>query len=267
MKKKSFSYYIYRFIKFCVWLFYPHILVEGEEQLPSQPCVIVGNHSKMNGPIALELYSPRKHFTWCTSEMMHLKEVPAYAYHDFWEEKPKWIRWFYRLLSYIIAPLSVCIFCNADTIAVYKDARVLGTFKDSILKLSQGADLVIFPEHDAPYNHILCDFQDRFVDVARLYYRKTGQELEFVPLYLAPQLKKMYFGKGIRFDASQPIAAERERICTYLKEEITKMAVSLPVHTVIPYKNIPRREYLKNISQEQDVNDKPERGNNEKKKS
>ena len=111
--------------------------------------------------------------------------------------------------------------------------------------------MVIFPEHDADHNHILCEFQDRFIDVAKLYYKKTGKELLFVPLYIAPKLKSMYFGKPIRFDPDAPIAEERSRICKYLMQEITEIAVSLPEHTVIPYRNIPKKHYPSNIPKEE----------------
>ena len=37
------------------------------------------------------------------------------------------------------------------------------------------------------------------------------------------------------------------RLCAALTDAITALAVSLPEHTVIPYRNIPRRQYPKNI--------------------
>ena len=47
--------------------------------------------------------------------------------------------------------------------------------------------MVVFPEHYVPYNHILNDFQDKFIDIARLYYKimelkekKNEQENELV---------------------------------------------------------------------------------------
>ena len=48
-------------------------------------------------------------------------------------------------------------------------------------------------------------------------------------------------------NANAPIAEERIRICHYLMEEVTKIACSLPVHTVIPFKNKPKKEYVTNI--------------------
>lgn len=249
MNKKKISP-IYRIIKTLVRFFYPKMSVAGTETLPEEPFVIVGNHSKMNGPIACELYSPVNRYTWCAGQMMHLKEVPAYAFADFWSEKPGYIRWFYKLLSFLIAPLSVCVFTNAQTVPVYRDKRILTTFRTSIARLQEGTSLVIFPEHNVPYNHILSEFQEHFVDVARFYYRKTGKELSFVPLYIAPALKTMYYGTPIRFRADAPIEEERRRICTYLMDEITHMAVSLPEHTVVPYQNIPKRNYPSNLPKE-----------------
>lgn len=241
---------LYRVIKWLVRFFYPKMEVVGAEKLPEEAALIVGNHAQMNGPIACELYFPGRHCTWCAGEMMHLKEVPAYAYRDFWSHKPKAVRWFYKLLSYLIAPLSVCIFNQGTTVPVYHDARLITTFRETVKRLQAGENVVIFPERDGDYNHILCQFQDRFIDIARVYYKKTGVELAFVPMYIAPELKKMYIGAPIRFCGEHSIQEERQRICTYLMEEITAMACALPEHTVVPYRNIPKREYPSNIPRE-----------------
>ena len=242
---------LYKILKGLVWFFYPKLEVAGSENLPEEAAIIVGNHTQMNGPIAAELYCPGKHYIWCAGQMMHLKDVPEYAFQDFWSQKPKWTHPFYRVLSYIIAPLSVCLFNNAHTIGVYRDTRIVGTFKNTVKRLQEGNHVVIFPEHDVKYNHILYDFQDKFINVAKHYYKNTGKELSFVPLYIAPKLKKMYFGKPIQFCAANPMEEERHRICQYLMDEITEIAQSLPLHTVIPYRNIPKKYYPTNIPKEE----------------
>ena len=166
--RNPFSYALYRFIRFWVWLLYPKIKVNGAENLPEEPCIIVGNHAKANGPIAVELYFPTERYTWCNGEMMHLREVPDYTYRDFWSQKPRHIRWLYRIASFLIAPLSVCVFNNANCIGVYHDLRIMGTFRETVQKLQGGASVVIFPEHHEPHNNIVCAFQDRFIDVAKM---------------------------------------------------------------------------------------------------
>ena len=242
---------LYAFLKRIVKACYPKIEVVGQANLPNEPVIIVGNHSQMNGPIACELYTPGEHYIWCAGEMMHLKDVPAYAYKDFWSNKPKCVRWLYKLMSYIIAPLSVYVFNNANTVGVYHDSRIISTFKQTVQHLQEGSNIVIFPEHSVIHNHIICEFQDRFIDVAKLYYKRTGKAVCFVPMYLAPKLKKMYYGKPIRFRPDEPIAEERTRITQVLMQEITDIAVSLPRHTVIPYNNISKKQYRSNILEEE----------------
>ena len=244
--RRKMSYWFYRFIRFWVWLIYPKITVEGAENLPDEPCIVVGNHAKTNGPVSVELYFPVERYTWCTGEMMHLKEVPDYTYRDFWSKKPKSIRWLYRIASYLIAPLSACVFNNANCIGVYHDLRIMETFKETVQTLQNGASVVIFPEHEVPHNSIVCAFQDRFIDVARMYYKKTGREISFVPLYVAPRLHKLCLGAPVRFHAAAPLEQERARICEAMMDGVTELARALPEHIVVPYPNIPKKQYPTN---------------------
>jgi len=243
-KKTSF---LYKIIRWLVRVFSPKYRLEGTENLPDEPCVIVGNHSQMYGPIAGELYIPGKHDVWCAGEMMNWKEVPAYAYQDFWSKKPIAVRWLYKIASYLITPLSVLVFNSAHTVPVYHDTRLITTFRRSMERLQEGSSMVIFPECYDEHNNIVHAFQDKFIDLARFYYKKTGTALQFVPLYIAPRLSTLYFGTPVRFDPETDIRLERSRICNALMDDITRMAVSLPEHTVVPYPNIPKRDYPKNI--------------------
>ncbi len=236
---------LYRIIRWFVWLFSPKYRLSGEENLPKEPCVIVGNHSHMYGPIAGELYMPGKHYVWCAGEMMNRDEVAAYAYRDFWSGKPKAVRWFYRILSHLIVPLSLEVFGNAHTVAVYHDSRLISTFRESIALLQEGNSMVLFPENYTPRNNIVYGFQDKFVDLARFYYKKTGTALQFVPLYVAPALKTLFFGEPVAFDPTAPIADERTRICEALADRITQIALDQPEHTVVPYPNISKKLYPK----------------------
>lgn len=237
----------YCIVRWFVRLFYPKITLAGTENIPNEACLLVGNHAQMNGPIIGDLYIPENRAIWCAGEMMHLKEVPAYAYQDFWCAKPKGIRWFYKLLSYLIAPIAVGIFNQPHIIGVYRDSRILSTFRQTVDALAGGANVVVFPEQDLPYNHIVNQFQDGFVDIGRLHTRRSGTPLPFVPMYVAPTLKKVYFGTPITYCPDNPKEEERQRICRHLMDEITRLAQSLPRHTVVPYNNIPKSDYPMNI--------------------
>ena len=237
---------LYLLVCALIRLFYRRPDFVGTEKLPQEPCVLVGNHTQMNGPIIGELYFPGKPWIWCAGQMMRFREVPSYAYTDFWSFKPRWTRPFFKLLAYLITPLSVLLFNNARTIAVYHDTRLISTFRSSIEHLQQGDSILIFPEKNKRWNNILYDFQEKFVDLARFYYRKTDKALSFVPFYIAPALGKTFIGDPIAFDPSRPIEEERERVCAAIKNAITEMAAAQPEHTVVPYRNISRRLYPKN---------------------
>jgi hypothetical protein len=242
-KKNQKKPLLFSFIVCMIRIFYRKRKCIGTENLPKGAALIIGNHAQIHGPIASQLFYPHYKYIWCIGQMMHIKEVPDYAYQDFWSQKPKYIRWFFRLCSYIIAPISAYIFTRADAIAVYKDTRLMSTFRETVKKLQEDAHIIIFPEHAKEYNDIVNDFQDKFVDVARLYYKKTGECLSFVPMYNAPKLKTIVFGKPIVFDPELDMETQREKICTYLKEEITTLAKSLPSHKVVPYLNVGGKNY------------------------
>ena len=252
-KKTSLAY---RVVRWLVWLFSPKFRVEGLENLPDEPCVIVGNHCHMYGPIFGELYTPGKHHVWCIGEMMKKEEVADYAFQDFWSAKPKWSLWFYRLLSHLITPLAVLIFNNAHTIPVYHDARLTRTYRESMDRLDEGSRIVIFPECLAPRNNIVHEFQNHFVALARFYHKRTGKALCFVPMYLAPALKTAYFGKPLRYDPDAPFAREQTRICEGLMDGITALALSLPEHRVVPYPNVSKKHYPRSKPLEVFANEK-----------
>jgi hypothetical protein len=137
-----------------VKIFYKKRKFLGLENLGEEPSLIIGNHAQIHGPLACQLYFPSKKRIWCIGQMMHLKEVPSYAYQDFWAYKSKWIRWFYKLLSYVIAIPASYYLSRADTLAVYKDARLLVTYKETMTRLEEGNNIIIFPECHEDFNDI-----------------------------------------------------------------------------------------------------------------
>ena len=226
----------YRVIRGTLDLFYPKVSVEGLEKLPDEPVIFVGNHCQAHGPLVGELRLPFPRKTWCASEMMEREQVAEYAFRDFWSQNPKWTHPFYKALAHAIAPLSVVIFNHAETIPVYRDNRVLSTFRATVQTLEAGTSVLIFPEHDLRHNHVLDDFQDRFIDVAKLCYRRMGKAPAFVPVYVCPALKRVCFGEAVRFDPAAPMDEERARIKAELMDRITDLAEALPRHRVVPYR-------------------------------
>ena len=234
MKRRSFWY---KLLRFFVNIFYKKRTFEGLDNIKDDPVIIVSNHARTNGPLVAELQFPLKRLTWCTGNVLTKKEFIEHAKTDFWGKKPKYIKWLFNIFAHIIAPIGSSVFNSADIIGVYKDARLRNTFKQTVNALIEGYNIIIFPECEEEYNNIVNQFQDKYIDVAVLYYRKTGKCLEFVPMYNAVKLKKVILGKGIKYDPNIPIEEQRKIINDYLTEKITNLAVELPKHKVVNYSN------------------------------
>ena len=237
------SYAVYKVVRGLARVFFRRPEYIGTENLPEDPCVLVGNHAQMHGPVLSEVYLPGPHAVWCNAEMMDIRQVPDYAYRDFWSKKPARVRWLYRIASYLIAPVSACVFGNALCIPVYHDMRIVNTFRQSLSCLEEGKRIVIFPEQAVPHNHIVYDFQDRFIDLGRMYRGRAGRELPFVPMYVCPALGRVIFGRPVYCEPAASPEQARVRVKDALMEAITALADAQPRHRVVPYPNLPKREY------------------------
>ena len=244
------AHFLYRIILFFIRLFYPKIEIEGLENIPEGGAILIGNHAQMDGPLSCRLYLPENTYIWCAGEMMYAREVPGYAFMDFWSFKPKWTHWFFRLLSFLITPLAVILFNNAGCIEVRRDNRVMQTFRETAQRFAEGANVVIFPEENKPCNAIVYDFQDGFPAVAGLCGKMSGRPVPFVPMYLAPKLRKLVIGEPIWYNEKAPRKEERERLRVSLRDAVTELGRSLPGHTVVPYRNIAKKDYPRSTDME-----------------
>ena len=91
MKKQSFTY---KTLKFFINIFYKKRKFEGLENINEEPCIIIGNHAQIHGPLIAEVQFPLKRKTWCIGNVLTKKEFIEHAKTDFWGLKPKCIRWF-----------------------------------------------------------------------------------------------------------------------------------------------------------------------------
>lgn len=249
MKEKKPSWFsrgVYSIFLFFMKIIYRKTKVEGIEKIPGKNTIIVANHAQLNGPIIAQLHMPKNCYIWANGQMAKMSDVSSYAMEDFFPYKKRWLRPLCRLASYALAPLLVCMMNNARVIPVYHDIRLTSTMRESIKKLSEGNNILIFPEKHQQRSNVINCFREHFVDLARLYHRRTGEVLTFLPMYIAPDLKLCCVGEGICYDPCLNIEEQRHGIAEYLASQIEDMAGSLPEHTVVPFDNISRKLYPRN---------------------
>jgi 1-acyl-sn-glycerol-3-phosphate acyltransferase len=248
MKKKYYAmnkpYYtrkrmniIFKFIALIARLFFvkKHELRFKEQIDFSTPSIYIANHATVATPTAIHLYFPGKKRPWVIGAMCSMKTIPEYASKEFWTNlKPAW--WYRKILPVVLSPIGYIIMRGAEAIPVYRDNRMIVTIKKTVQSLEEGVNVYIFPEYDAPYSEYHNDFEDGFVNVASVYYRKTKKKLKFYPLYNCLDKKIMSFGMPVEYNPENPIEEERKRITNYLKENITALAKEIGPHKVISYR-------------------------------
>jgi len=191
--------------------------VQPLSDLKEQPCVLLCRHRNMRGPF----YSIVR---WGG------KDVRTWIYHPFLKKDtffeqmygytltkrlhfPDWLaRIGARVMSAVIPPLITSL----GGVPVYRsDGRIRETFRISMEHLEKGRSILIFPDVDYTSNEGVGDVYDGFFMLERMYYKKTGRHLPFVPVHLDTKARSLTFGKPVSF-TDAPVASEKERV----KEDI-----------------------------------------------
>ena len=60
--------------------------------------------------------------------------------------------------------------------------------------------------------------------IGQLYYNKTGKCAQFIPLYANKRKRTITFGVPTRYNPDLPANDEKERLCTYLRNEMLRIA-------------------------------------------
>ncbi len=204
---------------------------------PSEPAIFIANHSGILGPVVMQKYLKVPKKVWVTSGMTSKANSTNYFFHDMLvgrsSENKKKTRKTAKLIVNLVQPL---IKKNKRFIVVNKSSKaLLNTFKESLNTLISGKSLVIFPEKHLRYGKYVHSFHQGFVDIARLYYNKTGKNISFYPVYIGNKLKTINVGEPVKFDEKLKRKEAGEKISLELQDRIEKLGASLPEHEVIPY--------------------------------
>lgn len=191
----------FRIVRWILKVFMPLKVVQPLSDLQEQPCVILCRHRNMRGPF----YSIVR---WGG------KDVRTWVYHPFCAQKPFYDQMYgYTLTKRLHFPDPLARFCSwfmsivvpplinsLGGIPVYRnDGRIRETFRLSLDQLEQGRSILIFPDIDYTSNDAVGELYDGFFMLERMYYKKTGRHLPFVPALLDTKAKSLTFGKPIVF--------------------------------------------------------------------
>ena len=225
-------------IKAVIWTLWPlcYHKIRGRENVKldeDTPCVFVCNHGEIYGPVVATLYIPFSFRTWVTYEMMDASIIAENTMNGaFQNVKGPWRKILSWIMEKIGAPFVAWVMKSLDSIPVYHDnpRKLMQTFRETVASMQAGDNILIFPENaDTSADHRYAregvgEFFTGFTMVGQLYYNKTGKCPLFVPLYADKHKRVITFGTPTRYDPDAPPNEEKERLCSYLRGEMLKIA-------------------------------------------
>ena len=179
------------------------------------------------------LYVPYSFRPWVTYEMMDRKVVADRTMNGTFQNVKGIRRKILNvLMEKIAAPVLVWVMKSVDSIPVYHDnpRKLMQTFRETTAAMEAGDNILLFPENaDTTVNHRyaregVSEFFTGFAMIGQLYHNKTGKCPLFIPLYANKHKRTLTFGVPTRYNADINANDEKERLCTYLRNEMLKIA-------------------------------------------
>ena len=170
------------------------ISLSGE--LP-QKAIYVANHSAMFGPLIYSLYLPAATAAWGAYPMLGNYRARYHYLRDiYFIQKRHKSKFSATILAFFEAFFSPFFYKGIRVLPAYNDTRFITTVRKSMQMLNNDIGVIIYPEDSNDgYHEILTDFYAGFVELARYYLHKTGQDVPIYPVYYHPKKKVMVIGE------------------------------------------------------------------------
>ncbi|MBQ3706222.1 MAG: hypothetical protein II888_07180 [Clostridia bacterium] len=192
------------------------------------PVVFIANHYNVFGPLSFCISVSLEYQIWINSELVDERTASEGIHAGIRQILPflsdaKITRICEKIVSLVLYALR-----NIGMIPVDRQdaSKLLSTMRNSIAALQEGKNLLIFPETGIPEYSLtsVTPFFSGFATLGRLYHRKTGKCLRFVPCYIDEQHYQIRMGEPVIWNPEEDPRVETERISDELNLCIREMA-------------------------------------------
>ncbi|NLG25938.1 MAG: glycerol acyltransferase, partial [Clostridiales bacterium] len=192
-----------------------------------QPAVYVCRHHNVKGPILSLAYLPIAVRPWVYHVFMQRASCYRHCADYTFSKRFGWHRASARAVAWVIAPAFARLLRSAGGIPVHRgSAHLMGTFRLSADALARGESLLVFPDVD--YTSQVGDtgaLYEGFLLLDRMYHKRTGGHIAFVPLHISDARRALYLGEPARFDDGVPYDVGRARVLEALKGEMNRLSI------------------------------------------
>lgn len=208
--------------------FFCRYKVERLWQGPSngKASVYVCNHRGLSGPVLATLHMPVSYRPWIHDVMLDSKKLTqsiiGYTF------KCRYIECILKgTIGIAVKP--ICALLNAfNPIPAMRKAchEASQAIAQSVETLDTGENILLFPEkpRTRKSRHQLRDFYTGFAAIGEAYHRKTGEIVEFVPVYIDVKSRTLNIGNPVSYNPANDSLTEKRRIATTLHSRMKSMA-------------------------------------------
>ena len=209
----------FRIVRTILKIVMPLKVVQPLSSLKETPCVLLCRHRNMRGPFySIVRYGGEHVRTWVYHPFCFVETYYDQMYNYTLTERLHFPKPLAHLGALLMSRIVTPLINSLGAIPVYRnDGRIRETFRLSLDQLEQGRSILIFPDVDYTSNEGVGDVYDGFFMLERMYHKKTGRHLPFVPVHLDTKAKSLTFGQPVSF-TDAPFATEKERV----KEDILR---------------------------------------------
>lgn len=206
----------------------PKFVYLGEEVSSNGGGCIISNHEGTDAPMAWELYSKKNVAFWGAYQMNSgLKKMYSYQTKVYYHEKKHWNLFAARAFCLLASPLTNIFYKGLNVISTYPDVRFVNTISESIRAISNGYNVVIFPEKsDKGYQPVMDGFHNGIVLFAHACLKK-GIDLPIFPSYFSKDKNVYVIGEKIMFSELQTRFSNKEDIAKYLCDVCNELGKKL----------------------------------------
>ncbi len=216
---------VWKCVKKVLKLFFkePHIVsLSGE--LP-QKAIYVANHAAMFGPLIYSLHLPVSLCLWGAWPMLGTwKQRYRYLRDVYFVQKRHKSKLAASFLAFFETGFVPMFYKGMRVLPSYNDQRFISTLHKSLNALNNGFGILIFPENSSDgYHETLTEFYAGFVELAKYYRRRNGEDVPIYPVYYHPASKKMVIGFPSYYSDYEQKGMNRKQIANEFCRQVNEL--------------------------------------------
>lgn len=192
------------------------------------PVAYIVHHQNLQGPVISMAWFDKPIHPWGLSVFFSHRSCYKHYYKYTFTERFGMPRVFAAILTYPLSFYIPGLMKSMEGIPVYRGSKdIVRTFSESLSVLTQGESLLICPDIDySSEDEHMGEMYMGFLSLERMYMKKTGKHLLFVPLHIDNKSHRIIIGKDISFTSETEYKQEKGIVYNKLKEEFSRLEKS-----------------------------------------